>query len=197
MRLFLAAPISAAALEAISARVGEIAWAEQVRVVEPRRWHLTMAFFGEVEPEVLEGCLEPRLRQRLARLPGFRLQVTGAGLLRRSVGFIAVNGVTEQDTRAAREVALRAARTGVRCGAGGGREHPFRPHITIARQRSGAAELRAGITALADARSGPWRVEFVELIRSHLGAQPCYEPLARLPLAPIVADAPGRIRRGR
>lgn len=196
MRLFLAAPIPGAVRDALQARVAAVDWAEPVRIVDPARWHLTMAFFGEVEPEGLQGCLEPRLRQRLAKLPGFHLEVTGAGLLRRSVGFIAVNGITEQDTRAAREVALRAGRTGARCGVGGGEEHPFRPHITIARQRSGAAELRAGIADLADIGSDPWPVEQVDLIRSHLGAVPRYELLATLPLAPIDAGAHGPIRRG-
>jgi 2'-5' RNA ligase len=62
-------------------------------------------------------------------------------------------------------------------------DRPFRPHLTIGRWRPGAPADGDLMDRLAGYRGPQWPVRAVELLESHLGAQPRYDALATWPLA--------------
>nr|BFE84020.1 hypothetical protein GCM10020093_066210 [Planobispora longispora] len=57
----------------------------------------------------------------------------------------------------------------------------FRPHLTLARSRE-EADVRALVEAFGAFAGSPWEAGAVHLVRSHLGAQVRYEPVAEWPL---------------
>jgi 2'-5' RNA ligase len=59
----------------------------------------------------------------------------------------------------------------------------FRPHLTLARARQGAADASHAMSALADYTSPWWTVHSFRLVQSHLGAKVRHETLAELPFA--------------
>jgi 2'-5' RNA ligase len=64
----------------------------------------------------------------------------------------------------------------------------FRPHITLARARS-KHDLPELVAALESPQPRAWNVTSFTLIRSHLGADPRYEPLAVFPLSTTTLHA--------
>lgn len=158
----------------------------------PLRWlpadnlHLTLKFLGDIEGSEVQR-LEETLRRVAARHRPLRLQVGGLGafpsLRRTSVLWI---GVAPDPALLAlqRETELELSRLGYV------RElKPYRPHITVARTRTGARppdveRLVNLCTVTADAE-----VESMELMRSRTGAGGSrYEPLLRIPLGPLQGE---------
>ncbi|MFF2022867.1 RNA 2',3'-cyclic phosphodiesterase [Streptomyces sp. NPDC058171] len=150
-------------------------------------WHLTLAFYGEVPEESV-----PELTQRLARgahrSEPFTLALTGSGTFGGRSLWAGVSG----DTRALRLLADRAEAAGRRAGLSLREHRRFRPHLSLARNRDGAAaagvDLAPYLDGLADFAGAAWTVRELTLVRSNLptggvpGARPRYETVAALPL---------------
>jgi 2'-5' RNA ligase len=61
-------------------------------------------------------------------------------------------------------------------------DRPFRPHLTLGRWRAGRPADGAVVDRLAGYRGPAWPVREVQLLDSHLGADPRYETVATWPL---------------
>jgi 2'-5' RNA ligase len=168
VRLFAAAVPPPEALSHLAAAIGPARAAHpELQWVPTERWHLTLAFYGEVE----DGRV-PRLRRRIERAArgaaALRLRLAGAGHFGGRVLWVGVEGQRDE---------LRALARGV---ATGGR--PYRPHLTIARVRRDADPRAAA--AMLKGYDGPgWTAGELVLVRSHLGPKPRHEPIASWPLA--------------
>jgi 2'-5' RNA ligase len=148
------------AVEGARAACADLAW------IPIERWHLTLAFYGEVADREVARVERRGLRAtRGASAVGLRF--AGAGQFGNRVLWVGAQGELD---------GLRALADAL---ATDGR--PYRPHLTLARARHGA-DLGPAATMLV-AYDGPaWRAVEVVLFRSHLGPQPRHEPIARWPL---------------
>lgn len=203
MRLFVAAYPSPAAVAHLSQFVGTLHVGRpadpgrSLRVVPPDRWHLTLAFLGDVD-DVRAGDAAAAVAEAVAgwRDAGGRvplLAVAGGGRFGRgrfTVLWAGVDGeVPSLDDLATRlRRALRRARLPVD-------RKPFRAHLTLARpgDRLPPAALAADLSALAAYRGPSWRPADLHLVRSHLGPSPSYETVAVAPLAAATEEPAGRL----
>ncbi|MGY1498818.1 RNA 2',3'-cyclic phosphodiesterase [Streptomyces sp. QTS52] len=143
-------------------------------------WHFTLAFYGEVDEDVV-----PELSERLARAAhrtdAFALAVCGGGqfghgraLWAGAAGEVRVLGL----------LADRAEAAGRKAGVDMGEHRHYKPHLTVARSRE-AFEVRPYVEALDAFTSRTWTVDDLALVRSDLprsgvpGEQPRYEVVAR------------------
>ena len=136
----------------------------------PERWHLTLAFLGDVEgPERLVGPLGAVC----AGTPALSLRLAGSGEFGRG-GPVWVG--VEGDLRALTALAGELAGVCRRCGVPVERR-PYRPHLTVGRR--GRPDPRQ----LADYAGPTWTASEVEVVVSRLGRVVEHTVLARLPLA--------------
>lgn len=168
MRLFVAVRPSAEALAHAAAAVDAVR-ADQPgpRWVPPERWHLTLAFYGDVDDDDL-----PRVTRHVDRglvdVPPMTLSLSGAGTFSRRAVWLGVAGDVDVLQRAAYGVAFE--------------DRAYQPHLTVARLRGGT-DPTAAVRALA-AYSGPaWTVDQVHLVQSRLGPRPTYDDVGTWPLA--------------
>ncbi|GAA0270655.1 RNA 2',3'-cyclic phosphodiesterase [Cryptosporangium japonicum] len=136
-------------------------------VVRPDRWHLTLAFLGEVtDPE--------RVRDRVAECAAAgrsgTVSLTGGGRFGERVLWAGVGGDVAELTRTAEAVRVLAPET-----------LPFRPHLTLARPRGRVTreELRADVATLSHYAGPPWPADRIHLMRSSAGS---YQSLGSWPL---------------
>jgi 2'-5' RNA ligase len=167
VRLFAAVVPPADAIAHLGAAVAPVREAHpDLAWIPSQRWHLTLAFYGEVP----DGEL-PRLERRVSRAAkgatGLDLRFAGAGHFGDRVLWAGVQGDRE-DLR----VLARALATDQR---------PYQPHLTLARVRHGA-DPRPAATILATYDGPGWRADEVVLFRSHLGPHPRHEALRTWPL---------------
>jgi 2'-5' RNA ligase len=150
-----------------------------LRWATPERWHLTVAFLGEVADSQL-----PELQRRLARVstrhPPLTLQFGGAGRFGDRVLFTKVTGDREPLQHLAASTAAAARRCGLSI-----EERRYHPHLTLARARPGT-RLRSLVEAVQDYRGTAWTASALVLVRSRLGTGPAgtatYQTLASWPL---------------
>jgi RNA 2',3'-cyclic 3'-phosphodiesterase len=126
-------------------------------------WHLTLAFYGEVE-DTRVADLKSRLTRAAKRCPMLSLALGGSGQFSRRALWIGCEG----DIAPMRALARSAAAAGRRVGASA-EESRFKAHLTLARAPK-PTDLRPYISALASYRGPRWNVDTVALVRSHLGA---------------------------
>lgn len=183
MRLFVAVLPDEPALDALALALDPVREAPGApRWNDRSRWHLTLAFLGEVEEERLPplraamaevaAVAEPftlRLR-RMGTFPPNRPRVLWAGVAGQMP---ALRRLALQVQRAAYDVQVRPD----------GRS--FTPHLTLGtwRPSDGAADW-AGAEVLAGLDGPAFRVDHLVLYRSHLGKQPRYEALHTFPFGP-------------
>ncbi len=193
MRLFVAAYPSTEAVVHLSQFVGTLHVGRPAEpggslgVVPPDRWHLTLAFLGDVDDlkagDAVAAVGDAVAGWRDAGGQPPRLGVAGGGRFGRgrfTVLWAGVDGaVPDLDDLASRlGRALRRARLPVD-------RKPFRAHLTLARpgDRLAPGALAADLAAL-DAYRGPsWQLTDLHLVRSHLGPDPRYETVAVVSLA--------------
>ncbi|GAA2592326.1 RNA 2',3'-cyclic phosphodiesterase [Dactylosporangium fulvum] len=208
MRLFIAAYPPADVREHFGDLVARLAVARPMppgrstRLATPDRWHLTLAFLGDLTEGQADGAADA-LRDLRVSPPTVR--ITGGSRFGRGRFTImvadvkkAATGRRDEDTAAerrdegvaaeSRELAglADAVRKALRRRRVPFDHKPFRPHITIARpgDRLPAAELAADLSVL-DAYEGPlWTVDEVRLVRSFMGPRPEYEPITTVALTP-------------
>lgn len=138
-----------------------------LRWVPASRWHLTLAFYGEIPDDKVEGTVEMverRLRDKAACSLAFR----GAGVFARRALWLGVDGEVDRLRVVARAVTFE--------------RRPYRPHLTVARLR-GSSDPAPAAARLHDYVGPTWRADTVHLVRSHLGPSPTYEDIAGWPLA--------------
>ncbi|PZG92715.1 RNA 2',3'-cyclic phosphodiesterase [Streptomyces sp. NTH33] len=157
--------------------------ADRLRWTHRPGWHFTLAFYGEVDEEVVPE-LSARLEKAARRTEPFALALRGGGQF--GHGKALWTGA-EGDLATMRLLAERAQAAARKAGVPMEEHRPYKAHLTVARGR-GPVDVRSYVRALADFTSPAWTVEELVLVRSHLprsgapGAQPRYEPVARGPL---------------
>lgn len=185
MRLFAALLPPDAAVTALAEAVDplhRLPGADRLRWTSRASWHITLAFYGEVDGD---GVLDP-LRERLARAAGrsrpMDLRVAGAGRF----GGRALWAGIEGDRDALRRLAQAARAAGRRSGLDMAEGRAFRPHLTVARTRGRTAstDLRPYVEALGAFHGETWTATELALVHSRLptsgvpGEQPHYTTIA-------------------
>jgi 2'-5' RNA ligase len=171
MRLFVAVRPST---EAIAHAAEAVAVAQRsvtdtgVRWIPAERWHLTLAFYGEVDDDRVSRLVR-RLDRALTGTTELTLGLSGSGFFRRRAVWLGVVG----DVAPLKALAKAVARED---------ERPYRPHLTVARLR-GLTDGAPAAAALSTYAGPTWTAESVHLVRSHLGPRPTYEDVHSWPLA--------------
>src|SRR5215831_1700906 len=190
MRLFVAIALPADAAGELDRAVAplRLAWPE-LRWTGRDAWHLTLAFLGEVDEELV-GKLGDRLQRAAARHGRLSLSLGGAGAFptaaRARVLWTGVRGDRRGLAGLAGSVAAGARRAGVPSAQ---ERRRYEPHLTLARCRA-PADVQTLVATLASFAGTPWTASEIYLIRSRLQDQPRYETLGAWPLlAPAQGQA--------
>lgn len=180
MRLFVALVPPETVLEEIDAVFGphRAAW-PGLRWTRRDSWHVTLAFYGEVDDAVVPRLL-PRLERAAGRHPVRELAFSGAGAFPRPAAARVLWTGLHSDLRRLADSCVAAGR---REGAPADEHARFHPHLTIARTRV-PLDLRPLLAALEGYQGTPWAADQIHLVRSRLGAVPRYETLRTWPLKP-------------
>ena len=208
MRLFVAiTPPRAVLLEVRSAvdaviRTGNgVGSNAKLRWTRPDTWHITLAFYGEVEEDKLDDLSE-RLGRVAARATPMELSLAGAGRFGPRVVWFGVQGQCDRLGRLAEAAGSAARRCHIRV-----EDRPYRPHLTLARvagvprgaggdDQGGPVDLAPLVDRLKPFRSPGWLAGDIELFNVVEGvldadgneqphtavASKRYERIAHLPL---------------
>jgi RNA 2',3'-cyclic 3'-phosphodiesterase len=183
---------AAAAVEAVRPVGPGLRW------VPPERWHLTLAFYGEVPDDELDRVVS-RTARRLGAVADRRLEAVAD---RRPEAVADRRHDAAAGRRPAAAAGLRLALTGsgvfarravwlgvtgdvapLRAIAAaldpGGRR--YRPHLTVARVRDDIDPAPA-VAALSGYAGPVWTAAAVHLVRSRPGPAPAYDDLATWPV---------------
>jgi 2'-5' RNA ligase len=170
MRLFAAVEIPTRERERLSAHVAQCGLDRaDLRLVDPALWHLTVAFFGDVDDGQAQPLAE-RLTRAAARTPPLQVALSGAGTFptradRSRVLWVGLTGDTTGLARLAERCRAAGRRVGLDIPGSA-----YRPHLTLGRARHGQVDLRTEVTALARFHGDIWRASSLVLVRSTLGA---------------------------
>ena len=197
LRLFVAVPVPADAVRAVSALVEGVRAADGAAIVGPIRrgsndvrWvrldglHVTLRFIGPTPDEKVEAVGRAVRTVAGASAP-FDVRLAGAGAFPtpdrpRALWLGVDDGAKQLEDLAAR---LDAELVSLGWPADG---RPFRAHLTLARSdgvRAGP-RLARRLMAAADGFSAPWRATTIVLFESRTGGGPArYVPLVEAPLA--------------
>jgi 2'-5' RNA ligase len=180
MRLFAAIDPPAAAITHLEAAISGVPQ-RGLRWMPPEQWHITLAFYGDVDDDTADD-LRVRLSRAADRTSPLTLRIAGVGCFPRHpvaarVLWAGVDGDTDDLTR----LADRCRAAGKRSGAAVD-DRRFRAHLTLARSSRQPVDVTSRMTALS-AYGGPtWRAASVRLVESTIGAQVHHETLAEWPL---------------
>jgi 2'-5' RNA ligase len=163
-----------------------------LRWTAPAMWHLTCAFFGDMDTQRLPE-LEARLSRAAARHRRSTLRFAGAGAFARparaSIVYAGI-GLVPPASLAGSELAGLSAS----CAAVGRRlglsieDRAFRPHLTLGRVKGRAPmDLRPLVAELSGYEGPSWSASAIVLVRSYLGSEPRHEALAS---SPLLGDEP-------
>ena len=169
-RLFFAVPVPGAAREPLEAALPRLApLLGTARLAPPGGWHLTLAFLGQVQPELADEVVRVG-EAAVVGIPPARLRLEGAGTFpegrRARVLWAGIGGDAEVLVRLAAALAAAGKAAGLRS-----EDRPLTPHLTLARFStpapvpSEALDLVAG----AAADSPPWEARELACYRSTLG----------------------------
>ncbi|MFI7410566.1 RNA 2',3'-cyclic phosphodiesterase [Streptomyces sp. NPDC049627] len=165
------------------AQLKKLPGAEGLRWTGRPGWHFTLAFFGEVDDDLVPD-LSARLERAAHRTARFRLALRGGGQFGHGRALWAG---AEGDLATMRLLADRSEAAARKAGVPMGEHRRYQAHLTVARSRS-AVDVRPYVAALHDFTSRTWTVDELVLVRSNLptsgvaGEQPRYEAVARRPL---------------
>ncbi|UED85745.1 RNA 2',3'-cyclic phosphodiesterase [Streptomyces profundus] len=135
--------------------------ADRLRWTDRAGWHITLAFYGEVDGHQLPALFDGLADAARAGGP-LTLRLAGSGDFAGRHLWAGVEG----DTAELAELAAGSVTAGRAAGAPGGDAYDaYRPHLTLARARPGAP-LDRWRTALAGFRGGTWTADRLTLMRS-------------------------------
>ena len=169
-RLFFAVPVPGAArapLEAALPRLESLLTG--ARVTPPGGWHLTLAFLGQVQPELADEVVRVG-EGSVAGVGPARLRLEGAGTFpqgrRARVLWAGIGGDAEVLVGLAASLAAAGKAAGLRS-----EERPLAPHLTLARFSTPAPvpQEALDLVAAAAAESEPWEARELACFRSTLG----------------------------
>lgn len=182
MRLFVALHPPPGALAELEGAVAPLRgdWPE-LRWTGPDRWHVTLAFLGEVAEAKLDG-LQARLARAAGRHQPAELRIGHGGAFPSQRRARVLISRIEGDQPALAALAASVAAGARRAGAPPPDEgRKFRPHLTLARCRQ-PTDVGAVVEVLGGFSGGAWLAAEMYLIRSHGGPKPWYETLETWPL---------------
>jgi RNA 2',3'-cyclic 3'-phosphodiesterase len=170
-RLFFAVPVPGATrapLEAALPRLEPLLGG--ARLIPPGGWHLTLAFLGQVRPEMADEVVRVGEAAAAAVHPA-RLRLEGAGTFpegrsRARVLWAGIGGDAQALVRLAATLAEECRAAGLRF-----EERPLQPHLTLARFPTPAPVPGEALDLVADAaaRGQPWEARELACYRSILG----------------------------
>ncbi|MFC4505846.1 MULTISPECIES: RNA 2',3'-cyclic phosphodiesterase [Streptomyces] len=143
-------------------------------------WHFTLAFYGEVDDDVVPE-LSARLERAARRSAPFELAVRGGGQFGHGRALWAG---AAGDVPALRLLADRAEAAARKAGLDLGEHRRYKAHLTLARSRE-AVDVGPYLDVLDAFAGRTWTVGELVLVRSNLprsgvpGEQPRYEPTGR------------------
>jgi 2'-5' RNA ligase len=186
-RLFFAVPVPGASRAPLEAALPDLApLLPGARLTAPGGWHLTLAFLGQVRPELADAVVRVG-EAATAGVPAARLRLEGAGAFpggrRARVLWAGIGGDTDVLVRLAASLAAECKAAGLRF-----EERPLVPHLTLARFSTpgpvpaAALELVAG----AAAAGADWEARELACYRSILGGRGAgarYRVIREFPLA--------------
>ncbi|MEU6552971.1 RNA 2',3'-cyclic phosphodiesterase [Streptomyces sp. NPDC046915] len=193
MRLFAAVLPPPDVTEQLAAEVAELKslpGADALRWTGRPGWHFTLAFYGEVDDELVPD-LSARLKRAAGRTPSFPLALRGGGQF--GHGRALWTGA-EGDLPTLRLLAERAEAAARKAGVPMGEHRRYKAHLTVARSRD-AVDVRPYVDSLAAFAGSTWTVGELVLVRSNLpksgvpGEQPRYEAVDRWALGGITGGA--------
>ncbi len=179
-RLFVAVPIGDELRRDLAAAVEE--WKNRpdlagLRWTDPKTWHVTLAFLGDRHPKDLEA-IRAAIRTMGETHDGFEMTFDTLGAFPSAASARVVWYGPSHPVPSLASLAHRARVT-----LSAQSDRPYSPHVTLARARRGSISLSRW---LADTRAPTlgWRVDHVELMRSHVGfrSEPRYEIIAAVRL---------------
>ena len=183
MRLFAAVLPPQDVADELALRVAELRrlpGAEGLRWTGVPGWHFTLAFYGEVDDDVVPE-LSVRLERAARRTPCFPLAVRGGGQFGHGRALWAG---AAGELPVLRLLAERAEAAGRKAGVEMGEHRRYRAHLTVARSRE-AVDVGPCLSVLDEFTSRTWTVDELVLVRSNLptsgvaGEQPRYEVVGR------------------
>jgi RNA 2',3'-cyclic 3'-phosphodiesterase len=183
MRLFVAIEPPDVALAELEGAVAPLrAATPELRWTGAASWHLTLAFLGDVQEDVVPD-LTTRLERAAYRHPPQRLAIAGGGAFpsarRAQVLWAGMAGDGKALASLADSVAAGARRAGA---PPAGQHKKFRAHLTLARCRA-PADVSKLAQSLAGFTGGAWMADSIHLIRSYLSSgPPQYEDIGCWPL---------------
>jgi RNA 2',3'-cyclic 3'-phosphodiesterase len=166
MRMFVALVPPAEALDELAAALRALPPQPRLRWTRPEQWHVTLAFLAEVDERTRDALTE-RLARTARRHPPLELALGGGGRFGDQVLWTRVEGDRTGLRRLADAVRAAARRCGLPVD-----DRPYRPHLTLARARPPAPDLRPLVSALQEVRGRAWTASELHLVRSDLGAGP-------------------------
>jgi 2'-5' RNA ligase len=178
MRVFVALRPPAEALDHLARYAATLNVAAASRP-DPSRWHITLAFIGEVRSAQLASAVDA-LSAAVTGTAAPRLRLAGGGRFARprdSVLWAGVDGEAEALSELAATVrtALRAAEVPV------DDTWPFTPHLTLAYRLKNQRAQR-DVEELSDYRGPQWTATAATLYRTMSGRGPRYLRLAEFTL---------------
>jgi len=184
MRLFVGLAPPAAALDHLDAACAPLrAGRGDLRWTGRSRWHVTLAFLGEVSEDRLAGLL-PRLERAARRHPAFGLNLAGAGAFTGPARAKVQSTRLAGDRKALGELAMSVGAGARRAGAPPPDEgRRYRPHVTLARCRL-PADVSAIVAELSGYQGPAWTAGEICLIHSTPGGQARYETVGTWKLKP-------------
>lgn len=167
-RLFVALLPCAETVAAVDDLVAPVrAGRPELRWVTPQRWHVTLAFLGEV-PDDRRDDLEERLGRAARRAAPLRLAIDGAGRFGDRTLWARVDGDPERLRRLAESAQAAASRARIPV-----ERNRFRAHLTLAAARPPGSVRDAAAELDPLLRNGPEEtVTRLCLVRSMLGKGP-------------------------
>lgn len=180
-RLFVAVEIPPEVCDHLAERLASVrrelpGW----RWSDPSRWHLTVAFLGDVAPAALPE-LSRRLGRAAARHGSFELGLGRLGAFSRPararVLWIGVATGREPLVRLAASVSAAARRSKIAM-----EDRAYRPHLTLGR-RTSPVDVRDQVALGAELSTPTWGVSSFTLVESHLGPQVRHDVVERFELA--------------
>ena len=170
-RLFFGVPVpgpARAPLEAALPRLEPLL--PGARLAPPGGWHLTLAFLGQVQPEMADEVVRVG-EAAVAGVGPARLRLEGAGTFPESgrkarVLWTGIGGDTEALVRLAAALSSASKAAGLRS-----EDRPLAPHLTLARFSTPAPvpQEALDLVAAAAAESEPWEARELACFRSTLG----------------------------